>query len=145
MANSILTSDNWQERVRDKIGVDIEYLPDSVLEQPDCITVAEKKIINMIPGYESVSEDNKIMLEYAVVLQCCILLCVGMPARLPKKQSGPHESHELETEWLKRKAELQEELNGVIGALIEEEFPELNITIKPAFIVTHPKRPWERW
>lgn len=144
MENKILTDDNWQERIRNKLGVDDIYLPNDTLEQPDCIAIAEKKIINMIPNYESVSDDNKVMLEYAVVLQCCILLCVGMPARLPKKQSGPHESHELETEWLKRKDELQEELNGIISTIIEEEFPELNITLKPVFTTTHPKRTWER-
>lgn len=144
MANKILTAEEWEQRIRDKMGVDVAYLPDSVIQQPDCITIAEKKIISRIPGYESVSADNKVLLENAVVLQCCILLCVGMPARLPKKQSGPHESHELETEWVKRKADFIDELNDIIGTLIDEEFPELNATLKPVFTTTYPKRPWER-
>lgn len=143
MTNKILTGENWQSRIRDKMGVDIEYLPDETIEQPDCIAIAEKKVISRIPNYQSVSADNKILLEYAVVLQCCILLCVGMPARLPKKQSGPHESHELETEWMKRKADFVDEFNDIIGTLIDGEFPELNATLRPIFTTSKPKRPWE--
>ena len=45
MANKILTAENWQQRIRDKLGIDIAYLPNTVIEQPDYITIAESNII----------------------------------------------------------------------------------------------------
>lgn len=144
MDNKILTDEGWERRIRDKLGVDAEYLPDSVLQQPDCINVAEAKIINRIPDYILIPSENRVMLEYAVVLQCCVLLCDGMPSRLPKKQSGPHESYELETEWSKRKAPLKDELDETIQGIIDDNFPEFSGIFRPVFTVTYPKREWER-
>lgn len=142
MANRILTTENWQQRIRDKMGVDDAYLPDSVIEQPDCITVAEANIISMIPDYSILDDDSKLYLEYAVVLECCILLAPSMAARLPKKESGPHASHELWIDWTKKKAEFIEERDSYIGKIFELEFPELLSSSLPHFTVTYPIRKW---
>lgn len=142
MGNKILTTENWQQRIRDKMGVDDAYLPDSVLEQPDCIGIAEANIISMIPNYSTLDGDSKLYLEYAVVLECCILLSPSMAARLPKKQTGPHEGHELYINWDNKKAEFQEERNSYIGKIIELEFPELLSSSLPHFTVTYPIRKW---
>lgn len=141
MENRILVEENWQQRIRDKMGVDEAYLPDSVLEQPDCIGVAEANIVSIIPNYSTLDGDSKIYLEYAVVLECCILLCPGMAARLPKKEGGPHASHELWISWDNKKAELIEERDNYIGKIIElEGLPSPSL---PYFTVTYPKREWQ--
>jgi len=144
MANRILTEINWQERIRDKIGVDNAYLPDSVINQPDVITVAEANIIAFIPEYDLIiaGTDSMVYLEYAVVLECCILLSPSMSARLPKKQSGPHESHELGIDWVKKKEEFENEKANLIGKIFEEEFPDLITTSLSHFRITYPKRGW---
>lgn len=143
MAKKILPED-YENRIRYKLGVDEPYLSNEVINSPDIIDVAELNIINMLPDYTAVSEDNKVYLEAAVVIECCILLCVGMPSRLPKKQSGPHESHELDSDWLKKKAMLEEERNALIGRIIESDFLEIQMGGASIFTVTCPKRPWER-
>ena len=66
MANRILVDDGWQQRIRDKMGVDNAYLSDSVLEQPDCIDIAEANIISMVPDYSILDGDSKTYLEYTV-------------------------------------------------------------------------------
>ncbi|MGJ0847393.1 hypothetical protein ACR77J_11950 [Tissierella praeacuta] len=142
MENKILTTENWQQRIRDKMGVDDAYLPDSVLEQPDCIGIAEANIISMIPNYSTLDSDSKLYLETAVVLECCILLSPSMSARLPKKEGGPHASHELYINWDNKKAEFQEERNSYIGKIIDLEFPELLSSSLPHFTVTYPIRKW---
>lgn len=114
MANKILTADGWQQRIRDRFGIDAAYLPDSAIEQPDCITVAEANIIEQIPNYASLDGNKKVYLEAAVVCECCILLCPGMSTRLPKKEQGPHASHELTIDWDKKKTEFIEERNKYI-------------------------------
>ncbi len=144
MANKILTGAGWENRVRYVLGVDEAYLPNEVLKAPDCIGTAESNIIGSIPGYTSVSGNNEAKLEHAVVLECAILACRGMPARLPKKEAGPHRSHELDIDWDKLQAQLEGERDRAIADILEDEFgvaPGLKGT---AFVVTKPCRVWEK-
>jgi hypothetical protein len=118
MANRILKAEGWQQRIRDKMGVDAAYLSDSTLSQPDIITVAEANIIAQIPDYATLQDDKKVYLEAAVVCECASLLCPSMPARLPKKEQGPNETHELETDWKQKKVEFEFERDGYIGKIL---------------------------
>ena len=141
MENRILKNDYWEKRIRDKMGVDDAYLPDDLLNSPDIITLAEANIISQIPDYATLTNDLRVYLEYVVVLECCILLCPSMSARLPKKETGVHASYELGIDWSKKKEEFEEERNQFIGKILEETTPNklygLNI-----FTVTYPKRGW---
>lgn len=141
MANRILTSDYWEKRIRDKMGVDDAYLPDDLLNSPDIITLAEANIIEKISDYATLDGDLRVYLEYAVVLECCILLCPSMGARLPKKETGPHGSYELGSDWSKRKTEFEEERNRFIGKILEEISPTQLYGFN-AFTITYPKRGW---
>jgi hypothetical protein len=118
MANRILKAEGWQQRIRDKLGVDAAYLSDSTLSQPDIITVAEANIIAQMPDYATLQDDKKVYLEAAVVAECASLLCPSMAARLPKKEQGPHETHEIETDWNQKKADFEAERDRYIGNII---------------------------
>ena len=118
MANRILTAEGWQTRVRDKMGVSDSYLPDSAIEQPDIIDVAESNIIEQVPSYASLTGDKKTYLEAATVCECCILLCPGMPARLPKLSQGPHARYELGIDWEKKKEEIRAERDAFLGKIL---------------------------
>lgn len=143
MANRILTGENWQQRkrIRDKMGVDDAYLPDDLLNSPDIITLAEANIISQIPDYATLTNDLRVYLEYAVVLECCILLCPSMGARLPKKETGVHASYELGIDWSKKKEEFEEDRNRFIGKILEEIAPNQLYGFN-SFTVTYPKRGW---
>jgi hypothetical protein len=141
ITNRILTSDYWEKRIRDKMGVDDAYLPDDLLNSPDIITLAEANIIEKISDYATLDGDLRVYLEYAVVLECCILLCPSMGARLPKKETGVHASYELGIDWSKRKAEFEEDRNRFIGKILEEIAPN-SIPTFNSFTVTYPKRGW---
>jgi len=118
MANLILTSDGWQNRIRSKLGLDVAYLPDADIEQPDVISVAEANIIRQITNYSNLSDPELVYLEAAVVCECCILLCNSLSARLPIREQGPHESHDLDIDWDKRKGELEVERDYYIGSVV---------------------------
>jgi len=109
MSNKILTDDGWQERIRNKIGVNIAYLPDSVIGQPDHITVAEENIIAIFPDYASFTDVKKVYLEAATVCECAILLCQAMAIRLPKREQGPHFTKDSQNDWGSIKAGLESE------------------------------------
>lgn len=122
MANRILPTEGWEERIRDKLGVDPAYVPDEAIKQPDIIDVAEANIIAQIPNYTDLTGDKKTYLEAAVVCECCVLLCPSMAARLPAKEQGPHEGHTLYIDWDKKKAEFAAERDGYIGKIIPIPF-----------------------
>ena len=142
MDNRILKKENWQQRIRDKMGVDDAYLPDSAIEQPDIIDVAELNVISFFPAYEDLEGDNLVYLESITILECCILLCPSMSARLPKKQAGPHASHELYIDWNKKKEEFLNERDSLIGRLEDLLNPDSGIDSFKSFTVTYPKRGW---
>ena len=117
MANRILTAEGWEARIQKKMGVDPAYLPDADIQEPDIITVAEANIIAQILDYATLTDDKKVYLEAAVVCECASLLCPSMAARLPKKEQGPHETHETNVDWDKKKAEFEDERDGYIGKM----------------------------
>lgn len=125
MANKILISETWMQRIRDKLGIDIAYIPDSVVQQPDIITIAETNIIRIIPDYETLLDDDKVYLESAVICECCALLCPSMSVRLPIKEQGPSETHELSVNWDKKKNEFEVEKNNYIGKISTVNIPTL--------------------
>lgn len=131
MPNKILTSEGWEERVRSKLGVPDAYLPDEIIQQPEFISVAEATIIGQVPDYENLTGDDRTFLEAAVVCACAALLCPGMPARLPNRETGPHESYSLYTDWNNVKAELEAERDRYIGMISTVSIPDI-----PHFIVT---------
>jgi hypothetical protein len=118
MPNRILKEIGWEARIQKKMGVDPAYLPETDIQQPDIITVAEANIIAQIPDYVSLQDDKKVYLEAAVVAECASLLCPSMAARLPKKEQGPHETHELEIDWKQKKADFEDERDRYIGNII---------------------------
>lgn len=137
MANRILTSDGWQDRIRSKMGVSEPYLPNADIEQPDIITVAESNIIEQVPDYASLPDDKKVYLEAAVVCECAVLLCPSMPARLPMREQGPSETHELNVDWDKKRAEFEAERDEYIGKILPSSPTLLH------FGLSNPIREWE--
>ena len=118
MANRILIDLNWTQRVRDKLGVMEAYLSDSTLQQPEVITVAEANIIEQVPDYANLMDDKRVYLEAAVVCECAKLLCPSMSTRLPKKEQGPHETHEVDVDWKQKKTDFEVERDGYIGKIV---------------------------
>lgn len=118
MANKILTGEGWQGRIRNLLGVDSAFIPDSDIEQPDIVDIAEANIIELVPGYATLTGDKKIYLESATACECAVLACDSMPTRLPTKESGPHATYELSIDWAKKKAELQDKRDVYLSKLI---------------------------
>jgi len=121
MANLILTGAGWQSRIRSKLGVDIAYLPDADIEQPDIIDVAEANIIEQAADYADLTGSDLVWLEAATVCECAILLCPSMPARLPAKEQGPHFTVEVEVDWDKKKKELEADRDGFLAKIVTLE------------------------
>jgi len=141
MENKIL-KENYEDRIRSKMGVSETYLPNEDINMPDIIDVAELNITSFFPDYEDFEDNNIVYLESITILECCILLCPSMSARLPKKESGPHAGHELYINWDKKKEEFLDERDSLIGRLEDLLNPDSSIDSFKSFTVTYPKRGW---
>ena len=117
MTNKILTGENWQGRVRSMLGVDAAFLPDTDIEMPEIVQVAEANIIDLVPDYETIPEDKKVYLESATVCECAVLLCPTMKVRVPAREQGPHFARDLEYDWDKRRDDMERDRNVFIGKI----------------------------
>ena len=118
MANKILTSDGWQGRIRNLLGIDAAFLVDADLEMPDIIDVAEANIIELVPGYASLTDDKLVYLQSATACECAILACDSLPTRIPSKESGPHASFELSIDWARTKKELEDKRDVYLSKIV---------------------------
>lgn len=130
MANLILTAEGWQDRVRNRLGVDEAYLTDADIVQPDIITVAEANIIEQIPGYADLTGSKRTWLEAATVCECAALLCPSMDARLPAREQGPYFTRKVAVDWDEKRQELTTERDGYIGRVVATpvSIPHFGIT-----------------
>lgn len=123
MANLILTEEGWQERVRSVLGTDSAYLPDTVIESPEFITVAEANIVDQVPDYADLTGTDKVYLEAAAVCECASLLCDAMAVRVPQREQGPHFTQELVVNWHKLKADLGNKRDSYLARLSTMTLP----------------------
>lgn len=129
MPNLILTQIRWQKRVRDKLGVDDAYLPDTMIEQPDIIRRAEKEVIKRVPEYAGLSEEGMEWIEMAVVCACAAMLCPTMKVRVPTREQGPHFTRDVEYDWDARKLELEDERDYAIAMVVAStKLPNFGVT-----------------
>lgn len=134
--------DNFEDRVRAKLGVAEPYLSDEDINFPDIRGVAELNITSLFPDFEDFEGDDLVYLGSILVLESCILLSPSMSARLPKKETGPHAGHELYINWDKKKEEFINERDSLIGRLGSLLNPDLEFENFRSFGVTYPKRGW---
>ena len=121
MANKILKTTGWQERIRSKLGADIAYLPDADIEQPDIIDIAEASIIEQVDDYATLAGTDLVWLEAATVCECAALLCPGMKVRMPSVEQGPHFKQELTVNWDKKRQDLEAERDRFVSKINDSD------------------------
>ena len=113
----LIVKPGWEQKVRDELGTDEIYVPDSILRNQ--IDLAEANIIENAPEWELVPADKREYLETAAVCECAALVCPSMPARLPKKETGPHAAYELDIDWGELRNDLQGKRDSCLSKIIE--------------------------
>jgi len=119
MPNLILTAEGWQDRVRNRLGVDEAYLTDIDIAQPDIVSVAEANIIDQVPDYADLTGNKRTWLEAATICECAALLCPSMAARLPVSEEGPHFTREVAVDWDKKRQEFEVERDNYISRIVD--------------------------
>lgn len=117
MPNLILIDGTYYDRVRALLGVEKPYLPDTVIDSPDFITMSELSMIKYVPNYQSLEGNDKTLFESAVIYDLAARLCPSMKNRLPKKSAGVHFQSELSTDWDKLRAMLYYERDNCLQSI----------------------------
>lgn len=117
MANLIL-GEGWEERVRNALGVKEAYLPDSAINRPEIIKIAEANITKRVPNYAALTGTDKVYLEAATVYECATLLCDEMPTRMPTQQVSPHLESRIDVKWDKKKKQLEDKRDTYLANLV---------------------------
>lgn len=129
MPNLILTTVGWESRIRDKLGVDAAYLPNTVLQQPDVIGVAEAFIIGLVPDYATLTGTDRLWLEAATVCQAAALACPQMPTRLPRSEQTSEFRRENTVDWETRRKELEDERDFNLSQIVQfGDLPYFEVT-----------------
>lgn len=129
MANLILTTTGWEDRVRGLLGVDEAHLPDTVVQLADFINTAERIIIGVVPEYASLADAptadpptfERTWLESAAVCQCAALLCPAMANRLPNSEQGPSYTRQGSSNWSTLERKLLSERDMYLGKITGED------------------------
>ncbi len=113
----LIVTTGWEQKVRDELGTDETYVPNAYLQNQ--IGLAEAKIIDAVPEWETLLEDKRVYLETAVICECAALVCPSMSARLPRKETGPHAAYELDVDWGELRNDLQGKRDSCLSKIIE--------------------------
>ena len=84
----VILQAGYEDVVRSRLGIDADDLPDTELNQPLVVDLAEAIIIKRVPEYASVVDAvDQLYLQNAVISQICAIVCPSMPRRLNLKIS----------------------------------------------------------
>src|SRR5690606_24995504 len=133
---AVLVSEGWEQRVRDKLGVDEAYLPDSALQQPDVIHMAEAEVKAAVPNWDELPPEKLVFLEAAVICGAAILIITSMPARLPEEIRAPHSEVRNPVDGDRRKEALIEERLRFLGYVQDDGSSQYT----PGFYLAGPRR-----
>ena len=76
----------FEVTVRSRFGIDADDLPDTELNQPLIVDLAEATIMKRVPDYAIVTDvADQLYLQNAVINQICYILCPSMAKRLNLK------------------------------------------------------------
>lgn len=82
----VILQAGYENVVRSRLGIDADDLPDTELNQPLVVDLAEAIIIKRVPEYASVVDAvDQLYLQNAVISQICAIVCPSMPRRLNLK------------------------------------------------------------
>lgn len=110
--------DDLNIRVRAILGIPEEFLEDAVISSPTFVIKANKYINKKIEDYEELDES---LLTIAYIYYVCYLLCVGMPARLPKQMENVNTKTVLQNiDWDAKALEMLDNCNDTLEEAIED-------------------------
>ncbi|MDK8182109.1 hypothetical protein [Paenibacillus sp. UMB4589-SE434] len=136
MANKILITDTYHREIQALLGVSDKILPNTDIDAPSVLFVAEAKVIAAVPDYASLLDDDKAFLYAATIHMVAAILAPSMSTRIAKSKKDFDFSYEhFQIDWQKRGQLLMQEAYDLIDFISTQDTAE-----HPVFSATGPTR-----
>jgi len=133
MANKILikiTYPDYQEMIRDKLGIDQNILPDEKIDSMTGVELAEKLIIKRLTdaglSYSTIlAGDDAIYLKMATIFCVCALLARDFgQGILRSERIADYQYENFQQDMKEREKEFWEKVDENLGQITGYDFPE---------------------
>jgi hypothetical protein len=119
----------YHDEVRARLGVDKGTLPDSDIDAPSVLPVAEGLVVARVPDYATLTTDNQSFVYAAAICMIGAVLAPSMPARIKASEGDSDYKYTNQAvAWEERKRELTAEaysLMDMISTQITVELPQV--------------------
>lgn len=99
------------------MGVLESDLPQEFIDES--VTNVETRVIKIIPEYATLSDDDKKLLENAIIALAASDLCDVLRVRLPVREESFSGKFEIQVNWSERKKELSDEGESYLSLVLE--------------------------
>jgi hypothetical protein len=115
----LILTDNYYDSVRVKLGADEFTLPNSAIDDPMILDVAERYVIRRVPNYDALDAVEQLFLRSAVISYICYLLCPTMAVRRRiEVQTLDTRWRTDRVDWAKQAAAFLDEVNNAIDFIV---------------------------
>ncbi|MHA7963530.1 hypothetical protein ACX93W_05235 [Paenibacillus sp. CAU 1782] len=122
MPNNILNSETYHEEIRSRLGVGADIVSDADIDAPSVLPIAEDRIIEMVPDYETATDKKERYIYAAAICMVAAILAHSMNVRIRKaKKDFDFTIENFATDWGQLKKMLMEEIEGLIGSITDDE------------------------
>lgn len=126
--NKILTDEGYQTIIRDKIGLDSVYLPDSAIDRMDGVQLAETIIIERVPDYADLQGDDSLYLKMATIYCVCALSARGFGQGTLRSEKLPDYQYEnFEIDMKEKEKDFWDKVDEFLCKISTYSFPEKSV------------------
>jgi hypothetical protein len=125
-SNRILTTSTYHDEIRGRLGVDKNILPDSDIDAPSILPIAEARVVARVPDYARLTGDDQSFVYAAAVAMVAALLAPTMPSKLKASEGdSDYKYTNNPVNWSARAKELEDEAYSWIDYISTQPVVEL--------------------
>ncbi|WAH35044.1 hypothetical protein [Alicyclobacillus dauci] len=122
----------YHDEVRAHLGVDSGVLPDSDIDAPSVLPIAEGLVVSRVPDYDTLTDDNQSFMYAAAVAMIAAVLAPSMASRLKASEGdSDYKYTNQNVDWTERKKDLEAVSYGHMDLITTQtvvELPQLGLS-----------------
>lgn len=116
MANKILIGSTYYSEIRGRLGVSVSDLPDTDIDARSVMNIAENKVIESVPDYETLTGSDSDYVYTAAICMVAAILAPSMATRIKKSKKDFDSGFENQAvKWDQVKLQLLDDCYVAIG------------------------------
>lgn len=108
----------YHDEVRARLGTDVGVIPDTDIDAPSVLPVAESLVVSRVPNYASLLADDQSLVYAAAILVIAAVLAPSMSNRVKLSEGDSDYKYEMQkVNWPQRKTELMGEAYSLMDLI----------------------------